>query len=160
MRYAWVREVLADVQEKVPALLFLANPSDAVLQSADSGNHWLVSGDGGRLSGVFAWATPMMDLIDESTARWRSMVALSWVTVGSPALLRRCYCRCWQRHYFPAANSDPVSVHYSLGRFGLSRAGGVLAGPGHAIGRPVRAVDHSDDLQFRVCGTRALWRPV
>ena len=75
VRYAWVREVLKDVQEKVPALLSWRTRITQFLNRPIPGTIGLFLVMAVVFQAVFAWATPMMDLIDESTAALGSMVA-------------------------------------------------------------------------------------
>ena len=76
VRYAWVREVLKDVQEKVPALLSWRTRVTQFLNRPIPGTIGLFLVMAVVFQAVFAWATPMMDLIDESTAALGSMVAM------------------------------------------------------------------------------------
>ncbi|MGI9220503.1 MAG: ferrous iron transport protein B [Woeseiaceae bacterium] len=76
IRYAWVREVLKDVQEKVPTLLSWRTRVTQFLNRPVPGTIGLFVVMAIVFQAVFAWATPMMDLIDESTAALGSMVAM------------------------------------------------------------------------------------
>ncbi|MGI9200561.1 MAG: ferrous iron transport protein B [Woeseiaceae bacterium] len=76
VRYAWVREVLKDVQEKVPALLSWRTRITQFLNRPIPGTMGLFLVMAVVFQAVFAWATPMMDLIDESTAALSSIVAM------------------------------------------------------------------------------------
>ena len=76
VRYAWVREVLADVQDKVPAFLSWRTRVTHFLNQPVPGTIGLFLVMAIVFQAVFAWATPMMDLIDEATASLSSTVAL------------------------------------------------------------------------------------
>jgi ferrous iron transporter FeoB len=75
VRYAWVRGVLADVQEKVPALLSWKSRLTQFLNRPIPGTIGLFLVMAIVFQAVFAWATPMMDLIDGWTAALGSAVA-------------------------------------------------------------------------------------
>lgn len=68
VRYAWVRQVLADVQQKVPAFYTWRTRLTHFLNQPIPGTLGLFLVMAIVFQAVFAWATPMMDLIDESTA--------------------------------------------------------------------------------------------
>ncbi|MGI9271537.1 MAG: ferrous iron transport protein B [Woeseiaceae bacterium] len=68
VRYAWVRQVLADVQQKVPAFYSWRTRLTQFLNQPIPGTLGLFLVMAIVFQAVFAWATPMMDLIDESTA--------------------------------------------------------------------------------------------
>jgi ferrous iron transport protein B len=75
VRYAWVREVLADVQEKVPAFFSWRTRLVEFLNQPIPGTIGLFVVMAVVFQAVFAWATPMMDLIDESTVALGGLVA-------------------------------------------------------------------------------------
>jgi ferrous iron transport protein B len=77
VRYAWVRDVLADVQEKVPVFSSWRTRITQFLNQPIPGTVGLFLVMAIVFQAVFAWATPMMDLIDESTAALGSIVASS-----------------------------------------------------------------------------------
>ena len=68
VRYAWVRSVLADVQEKVPALMSWRVRLTQFLNRPIPGTIGLFLVMAIVFQAVFAWATPLMDLIDGGAA--------------------------------------------------------------------------------------------
>ena len=68
IRYAWVREVLADVQQKVPAFYSWRTRLTEFLNQPIPGTLGLFVVMAIVFQAVFAWATPLMDVIDQSTA--------------------------------------------------------------------------------------------
>jgi ferrous iron transport protein B len=75
VRYAWVRDVLDDVQEKVPAFLSWRTRLTQFMNQPIPGTIGLFLVMAIVFQAVFAWATPMMDLIDGWTAMLGSVVA-------------------------------------------------------------------------------------
>jgi ferrous iron transport protein B len=75
VRYAWVRSVLADVQEKVPALLSWRGWLTQFMNRPIPGTLGLFLVMAIVFQAVFAWATPMMDLIDAWTVALGGVVA-------------------------------------------------------------------------------------
>lgn len=75
VRYAWVRSVLADVQEKVPALVSWRSRLTQFMNRPIPGTIGLFVVMAIVFQAVFAWATPMMDLIDGWTVALGSAVA-------------------------------------------------------------------------------------
>jgi ferrous iron transport protein B len=75
VRYAWVRKVLADVQENVPAFFSWRTRVVQFLNRPIPGTIGLFLVMAVVFQAVFAWATPMMDFIDESTVALSGMVA-------------------------------------------------------------------------------------
>lgn len=74
VRYAWVRDVLGDVQEKAPAFYSWRTRIIEFLNRPIPGIVGLLVVMAVVFQAVFAWATPMMDLIDESTAALGALV--------------------------------------------------------------------------------------
>ena len=68
VRYAWVREVLANVQNKVPVFYSWRSRLRAWLNRPVPGTIGLFLVMAIVFQAVFAWATPVMDLIDNVTA--------------------------------------------------------------------------------------------
>ena len=68
IRYAWVRDVLADVQQKVPAFYSWRTRLTEFLNQPIPGTVGLFVVMAIVFQAVFAWATPLMDFIDQSTA--------------------------------------------------------------------------------------------
>lgn len=77
IRYAWVRDVLVDVQDRVPTLLTWRTRVTDFLNRPIPGTIGLFLVMAIVFQAVFAWATPMMDMIDEATAALSAMVATS-----------------------------------------------------------------------------------
>ncbi len=75
VRYAWVRDVLADVQEKVPVFFSWRTQVVQFLNRPIPGTLGLFVVMAIVFQAVFAWATPMMDFIDESTVALSGLVA-------------------------------------------------------------------------------------
>lgn len=74
VRYAWVRKILADVQKKVPAFYSWRTRLTQFLNQPIPGTLGLFLVMAIVFQAVFAWATPMMELIDESTASLGALV--------------------------------------------------------------------------------------
>lgn len=74
VRYGWVRQVLADVQQKVPAFLSWRTRLTNFLNQPIPGTIGLFLVMAIVFQAVFAWATPMMDLIDAATASLGAVV--------------------------------------------------------------------------------------
>ena len=74
VRYAWVRQVLADVQQKVPVFFSWRTRLTHFLNQPIPGTLGLFLVMAIVFQAVFAWATPMMDLIDAATASLGSIV--------------------------------------------------------------------------------------
>ena len=68
VRYAWVRDVLAEVQNKVPVFYSWRSRLRAWLNRPIPGTIGLFLVMAIVFQAVFAWATPVMDLIDNVTA--------------------------------------------------------------------------------------------
>ena len=77
IRYAWVRDVLEDVQDKIPAFFSWRTRVTQFLNQPLPGTLGLFLVMAIVFQAVFAWATPMMDLIDEATASLSSQVGTS-----------------------------------------------------------------------------------
>jgi len=75
VRYAWVREVLAEVQNKVPVFYSWRSRLRAWMNRPVPGTIGLFLVMAIVFQAVFAWATPVMDLIDNVTATLGVMVA-------------------------------------------------------------------------------------
>ena len=75
VRYGWVREVLRDVQNNVPPFYSWRTRLGAWLNRPIPGTIGLFLIMAIVFQAVFAWATPIMDLIDYSTAFIGSVVA-------------------------------------------------------------------------------------
>jgi len=75
VRYQWVREVLNSVQQKVPVFYSWRARLGAFLNRPVPGTIGLFLVMAIVFQAVFAWATPVMDLIDGSTAVLGSAVA-------------------------------------------------------------------------------------
>jgi ferrous iron transport protein B len=68
IRYAWVREVLADVQQKTPPFYSWRTRLTEFLNQPIPGTVGLFVVMAIVFQAVFAWATPLMEFIDQSTA--------------------------------------------------------------------------------------------
>jgi len=68
IRYAWVRDVLADVQQKVPPFYSWRTRLTEFLNQPIPGTVGLFVVMAVVFQAVFAWATPLMEFIDQSTA--------------------------------------------------------------------------------------------
>jgi ferrous iron transport protein B len=68
IRYAWVRDVLVDVQQKIPAFYSWRTRLTDFLNQPIPGTVGLFVVMAIVFQAVFAWATPLMDFIDRSTA--------------------------------------------------------------------------------------------
>ncbi len=68
IRYAWVRDVLADVQHKIPPFYSWRTRLTEFLNQPIPGTVGLFVVMAIVFQAVFAWATPLMDFIDQSTA--------------------------------------------------------------------------------------------
>ena len=75
VRYAWVREVMNDVQNRTPVLLSWRARFGAWLNRPIPGTIGLFLVMAIVFQAVFAWATPIMDLIDAATVSLGGMVA-------------------------------------------------------------------------------------
>jgi len=75
-RYKWVREVLDEVQRRVPPLLTWGSHVNAWLNRPIPGTIGLFVVMAIVFQAVFAWATPIMDAIDAGTAALGSFVAI------------------------------------------------------------------------------------
>lgn len=75
VRYAWVRDVLGDVQQNVPVFLSWRTHITQFMNQPIPGTIGLFLVMAIVFQAVFAWATPMMDLIDGWTAALGSVVA-------------------------------------------------------------------------------------
>ena len=75
VRYGWVREVLADVQQTMPAFYSWRTRLTAWINRPVPGTIGLFLVMAIVFQAVFAWATPIMDLIDNATAILGSTVA-------------------------------------------------------------------------------------
>ena len=102
---------------------------------------------------VFAWATPLVDLIDAGVsglgAARRGRVAGRH---DRELRRRRRDRRRRQRDRVPAADPDPVPVHHPHGGHGLSRARGVPRRSRDAQRRPVGPVGDPAVVELRVRG--------
>ncbi len=67
-RYAWVRQILAEVQVKVPAFYSWRTRLTSFLNRPIPGTIGLFLVMAIVFQAVFAWATPIMDLIDDASA--------------------------------------------------------------------------------------------
>ena len=74
VRYRWVRDVLADVQERVPVFYSWRSRAGDVLNRPIPGTIGLFVVMAVVFQAVFAWATPLMDLIDVSAAALGSVI--------------------------------------------------------------------------------------
>jgi ferrous iron transport protein B len=74
VRYRWVRDVLADVQEQVPAIYSWRTRITDFLNRPIPGTIGLFVVMAIVFQAVFAWATPLMDLIDGSAAVLGSII--------------------------------------------------------------------------------------
>ena len=74
VRYRWVRDVLADVQEQVPVFYSWRTRLTEFLNRPIPGTIGLFLVMAIVFQAVFAWATPLMDLIDGSAAGLGSMM--------------------------------------------------------------------------------------
>jgi Fe2+ transport system protein B len=104
---------------------------------------------------VYAWATPLMDLIDAGTgalAGWAAQV-LPPGSAGQPDQ-RRHHRRPGRRGDLPAADPDPVRLHPGAGGVRLPAARGLPAGPDDGRGRAVGAFVHPAAVQLCLCGAR------
>jgi ferrous iron transport protein B len=68
IRYAWVRDVLADVQQKIPPFYSWRTRLTEFLNQPIPGTVGLFVVMAIVFQAVFAWATPLMEFIDQSTA--------------------------------------------------------------------------------------------
>jgi len=75
VRYGWVREVLAQVQRKAPPFYSWRTRLSAFINRPIPGTIGLFLVMAIVFQAVFAWATPIMDLIDDSSAVLGSAVA-------------------------------------------------------------------------------------
>ena len=82
VRYAWVRDVLNDVQETMPPFYSWRTRLTAFLNQPIPGTIGLFLVMATVFQAVFAWATPIMDLIDAATA---SLSALAATQLGGGA---------------------------------------------------------------------------
>jgi len=76
VRYRWVRDVLADVQEQVPVFYSWRTRLTDFLNRPIPGTIGLFLVMAIVFQAVFAWATPLMDLIDGSAAGLGSMIRI------------------------------------------------------------------------------------
>ncbi len=74
VRYAWVRQVLGDVQDKMPVFYSWRTRLTQFLNQPIPGTVGLFLVMAIVFQAVFAWATPMMELIDAATASFGSRV--------------------------------------------------------------------------------------
>jgi ferrous iron transport protein B len=74
IRYRWVRDVLADVQERVPAFYSWRSRVGTFLNRPIPGTIGLFVVMAVVFQAVFAWATPLMDLIDVAAAALGSTI--------------------------------------------------------------------------------------
>ena len=74
VRYGWVREVLAEVQSKMPSLLSWRMHITTFLNRPIPGTLGLFLVMAIVFQAVFAWATPLMDMIDATTSSLGAMV--------------------------------------------------------------------------------------
>ena len=81
-RYAWVREVLAEVQQTVPAVASMGSRIAAFMNRPVPGTLGLFAVMAIVFQAVFAWATPMMDAIEAATAALGGFAAL-WLPDGA-----------------------------------------------------------------------------
>jgi ferrous iron transport protein B len=75
VRYAWVREVLAEVQNQVPVFYSWRTRLKSWINQPIPGTMGLFFVMAIVFQAVFAWATPVMDLIDNVTAALGSVVS-------------------------------------------------------------------------------------
>ena len=75
VRYAWVRDVLKDVQQTMPPFYSWRTRLTAFLNQPIPGTIGLFLVMAIVFQAVFAWATPVMDMIDDSTAALSTVVA-------------------------------------------------------------------------------------
>ena len=75
MRFSWVRDVLADVQQKAPAFYTWRTRLAEWVNRPGPGTIGLFLVMAIMFQAVFAWATPMMELIDRSAAVLGALVA-------------------------------------------------------------------------------------
>ena len=73
-RIAWVRQVLGDVQDKMPVFYSWRTRLTQFLNQPIPGTVGLFLVMAIVFQAVFAWATPMMELIDAATASFGSRV--------------------------------------------------------------------------------------
>jgi ferrous iron transport protein B len=74
-RYRWVRDVLAEVQQRAPAIVTWGSRISSWLNRPVPGTIGLFVVMALVFQAVFAWATPLMDAIDQGTAALGSLVA-------------------------------------------------------------------------------------
>ena len=86
VRYAWVRQVMNDVQNRTPVLLSWRARFGAWLNRPIPGTIGLFLVMAIVFQAVFAWATPIMDLIDAATVSLGGMVG-DWLGDGAFASL-------------------------------------------------------------------------
>ena len=85
-RYAWVRDVLKEVQDRIPPFYSWRTRLAAFLNQPIPGTIGLFMVMAIVFQAVFAWATPIMNLIDDATATLGTTVA-SWLGHGALASL-------------------------------------------------------------------------
>ena len=76
VRYGWVRDVLADVQQKAPPFYSWRTRYGSVINRPIPGTIGLFLVMAIVFQAVFAWATPIMDLIDDASAVLGSAVTV------------------------------------------------------------------------------------
>jgi ferrous iron transport protein B len=81
-RYRWVRDVLAEVQQKAPPLVTWGSRVSAWFNRPVPGTIGLFVVMAIVFQAVFAWATPIMDAIDAGTAALGSLIA-AWLPEGA-----------------------------------------------------------------------------
>ncbi len=74
-RYGWVREVLAEVQQTAPAIVTFGSRVSSWLNRPVPGTIGLFVVMALVFQAVFAWATPLMDAIDQGSAALGSLLA-------------------------------------------------------------------------------------
>lgn len=74
-RYGWVREVLAEVQQTAPAIVTWGSRVSSWLNRPIPGTIGLFVVMALVFQAVFAWATPLMDAIDQGSSALGSMLA-------------------------------------------------------------------------------------
>ena len=155
VRYAWVREHLDQVQKSAPAFLSWRSRLTDFVNRPVPGTIGLFLVMALVFQAVFAWATPMMDLIDAAAADlggvaaaalghgWLASLVADGVIAGVGSVII----------FLPQILILFLFIILLEDTGYLARAA-YLPRSCHAFGRIVRPVDYSDDFEFRLRGAR------
>ena len=154
-RYGWITRHVGEVTERVEIPERLGQKLERFVAHPFWGTVLFVGLMATIFQAVFAWATPLMDLIDGASVAlggWIEGVlppgaVASLLVDGVVAGVGKC------RH-LPASDPDSVRVYYLPRGHGVYGTRCLLDGSANEKLRPFRAIVYPDALEFCLCGSR------